>query len=134
MKDLLKVLSFVLICSVVTVACEKDDDDNKPVKLTSIAYSPNKTEVKVAAAFTSVKLKLTPSNSKASYTIKSITKDTKSFTDSKKQIKIVTSDGKLSAAKSNTLVAGVYKITVEAVDKGDKKNKKTTTYTLTIKK
>ncbi|MCT4590750.1 MAG: hypothetical protein N4A71_23185 [Carboxylicivirga sp.] len=133
MKNLLKVLSFVLICSVVTVACDKDDDDKKPVKLTSVAYSPNKAEAKLATAFSSAKIKLTPSNAKASFTIKSITKDTKAFTDTKKQIKIA-ADGKLSVAKSHTLEAGVYAVTVEAIDKGDKKNKKTTTYTLTIKK
>lgn len=130
MKNLLKTFVAVLVCSLVVVACDNDDDP-KPVKLTKIEYTKNTVTVTAKAAHTGEAIKVTPSNAKATYTIKSITKAGAAFTNPTNGFKIAT-DGKISLAKDNVITAAKYVITVEATDKYDKEVKKTATYTVTI--
>lgn len=130
MKNLLKTFVAVLFCSLVVVACDKDDDP-KPAKLTSIAYKVKTATVKADAAFTGTAATIAPSNAKATFVIKSITKAGSAFTNPTTGFKIGT-DGKITLAANNKLTAAAYVITVEATDKLDKTVKKTTTYTVTI--
>jgi 5-hydroxyisourate hydrolase-like protein (transthyretin family) len=131
MKNLIKAFVAVLVCSLVIIACDKDDD---PIttKLTSISYAKNSVEVTKAAALTGTAIKVLPSDAKATFVIKSITLNAKSFTNPTGGFKIAT-DGKISLAKGNKLATGKYILTVQATDKFNKKIIKTTTYTITIK-
>jgi len=93
MKSFIKVLTLVFVCSFVAVACNNDDDDPKPVKLTGVSYSPNTKTVAENAVFESAAITLAPVEAKAAYVIKTVTKDAATFTNPDTGFKIATDQG-----------------------------------------
>ena len=140
MKRVAKFMSIILIMAVVSMACNKDDD-NLPVqstKLSAVKYTPNKLEGKVNGAFTSKEAAVTPKNASVTFKISKITKDKKAFTNPKQGGFKINSKGIVSAAKDHKLGAGTYALTITAATKKNKKDKKgkviskTTTLTVVI--
>ncbi|TKG89394.1 cadherin repeat domain-containing protein [Puteibacter caeruleilacunae] len=131
MKNIIKAFAFLFVCTLMTVACDKDDDVAVK-KLSTVTYSPNKVEVLKDKAVSSATPKIDPKEAKVTFAIKSVTKDAKKFTNPSTGFK-VSETGVISLAKDNKLDKATYVLTIEATDKADKKVKKTANYTVKVK-
>lgn len=127
-KNLVKglVLAFLTLT---VVSC--GDDDLPKVKIETISYTPNKTEVKVKKAVSSVVAKKTPANAVVKFAIKAIKKGDQAYTNPTNGFSIDVNSGKIALKENHSVAVGVYKLTVEATDLTS--NKKTTNYEVTVK-
>ncbi len=131
MKNVLKSTAFLLLLSIVFISCNKNDDNVEFTALKSISYDPAKIDATVEKAFKGTDSKVSPSDVSVTFTITKVTKDGTVFTNPDKGFKIDTK-GMVYAEEGHELKAGEYDLTIEAVDRHNKENKKAATFKVNI--